>query len=66
MSNYNPAWLVGLSLIAVVDQTFSETAPVGWSREREREKYKIWLLAKMCKYNGEKEEVGPPISDPPR
>ena len=25
MSNYNNVWLVGLSLIAVVDQTFSET-----------------------------------------
>ena len=37
MSNYNNVWLVGLSFIAALDQTFSETAPVGWSRERERE-----------------------------
>ena len=37
VSNYNNVWLVGLSFIAALDQTFSETAPVGWSRERERE-----------------------------
>ena len=36
VSNYNNVWLVGLSFIAALDQTFSETAPVGWSRERER------------------------------
>ena len=66
VSNYNNVWLVGLSFIAALDQTFSETAPVGWSREREREKHKILLLAKMCKYNGEKQEVEPLISDPPR
>ena len=38
MSNYNNVWLVGLSFTAALDQTFSETAPVGWNRERERER----------------------------
>ena len=38
MSNYNNVRLVGLSFTAALDQTFSETAPVGWNRERERER----------------------------
>ena len=38
VSNCNNVWLVGLSFITALDQTVSETAPVGWSRERERER----------------------------